>query len=205
MSRLVIIGTIFLVLVGAGAFVWYTWPRDEAPPVESEPVVETPVETTRSYTSTTLGYALTYPAAYIQSGHTYAFSDTKNIEGGFKVSVPPAMATGTNLSADSYVAVEQLPNARACTGDIFVRANVVASEQEEGGVTYSVASSSEGAAGNRYEEWVFALEGSAPCTAVRYFIHSTVLENYPAGTVTEFNREALLSEFDSIRRSLRKI
>ncbi len=205
MRRIILIGLIALFVLGAAGFVWYTWPREAPEPVIEEPIIETPIETTRSYSSPTLGYQLTYPIAYTQSDHTYEFSDTKNIEGGFKVTIPQTMATGTNLSADSYVAVEQLPNASLCTGDIYLRANVVAREVEDGGVTYSVASSTEGAAGNRYEEWVWALPDSEPCTAIRYVIHSTAIENYPAGTVQEFNREALLSEFDGIRRSLRKI
>ena len=204
MKRIIIVGFIVLFVLGAGAFVWYTWPKGEPEPI-IEPIIETPIETTRSYTSSTLGYSMTYPIAYIQSDHTYEFSETKNIEGGFKVMVSPEMATGTNLSADSYLAVEQLPNARLCTGDIFLMANVTASEVEDGGITYSVASSTQGAAGNRYEEWVFAIKDSAPCTAVRYFIHSTAIENYPAGTVVEFNSEALMAEFDGMRRSLRKI
>jgi len=29
-----------------------------------------------------------------------------------------------------------------------------------------------------------------------------VIENYPAGTVTQFDQAALLSQFDGIRRSL---
>ncbi|MDP4020800.1 MAG: hypothetical protein Q8P58_02055 [Candidatus Adlerbacteria bacterium] len=199
----IIIGVIVVVLLGAGVFVWYTWPRDEEPEVVITP--EEPIETTRTFSSQSLGYSLTYPVAYTQSDHTYEFSPTKNIEGGFKVTVPLELATGTNLSSDSYLAVEQLPNARNCTGDIFMRATVKAGEVEEGGVTYWVASSTEAAAGNRYEEWMWALDNSAPCTAVRYYIHSTAIENYPEGTVREFNREALLQEFDSIRQSLRKI
>jgi len=50
----------------------------------------------------------------------------------------------------------------------------------------------EGAAGNRYEEQVWALKDSSPCFAVRYFIHSTVVENYPEGTVIEFDKPASL-------------
>lgn len=204
MKRIIVVAVILLFVLGAGAFVWYTWPKDAEPEI-TEPIIETPIETTRNYTSSTLGYSITYPIEFTQSDHTYAFSDTKNIEGGFQLTVPAEMATGTNLSSDSYVAVEQLPNARLCTGDIFIRANVTASEVEDGGVTYSVASSTEGAAGNRYEEWIYAIKDSTPCTAVRYYIHSTAIENYPEGTVQEFNSEALLQEFDGMRRSLRKI
>ena len=57
-------------------------------------------------------------------------------------------------------------------------------------------------AGNLYTEYVYAIPGTSPCLAIRYFIHSTQLGNYPPGMVTAFNQQALLSEFDGIRRSL---
>jgi hypothetical protein len=50
---------------------------------------------------------------------------------------------------------------------------------------------------------VYALKGTKPCIAVRYFIHSTSIGNYdPNAGVREFDREALLGAFDQIRRSL---
>lgn len=203
--RVIIFLIVAVAIVGAGAFVWVTWPKDSPAPVIEEPLVQESEPTTAAYTSSVLGYSISYPNDFmLVEQHVYPFSSTKNIE-GFRVGVPVDMATGTTLSADSYVAIEQLPNARACTGDIFLRANVSARAVTEGGVNYSVASSSEAAAGNRYNEMIYALADSQPCTAVRYYIHSTVLENYPEGTVVEFNQDALISEFDQIRRSLQKI
>jgi hypothetical protein len=72
----------------------------------------------------------------------------------------------------------------------------------DGEMLYSVASSTGAAAGNRYDETVYALPGTNPCIAVRYFIHYGVIENYPAGTVRAFDEAALRSEFDAIRRTL---
>ncbi|MBP9711072.1 MAG: hypothetical protein KBD50_02335 [Candidatus Pacebacteria bacterium] len=201
--RVIIFAVVALAIVGAGAFVWITWPKDEAPVVET-PVVNEPEPTTTTIASSTMGYTMTYPLDFnAVQDHVYPFSSKKNIL-GFKVVVPADMATGTNLSADSYVSVEQLPNARLCTADIFMQANVKAATVTEAGVTYSVASSSDAGAGNRYDEMVYALKDSMPCTAVRYFIHYTNIQNYPDGAVTEFNRTALLNEFDQIRHSLQK-
>jgi len=201
--RVIIFLVVAVAIVGAGAFVWLTWPKEDAPVVET-PVVEEPTPTTGTIASSTMGYTLTYPLDFtVEENHVYPFSSTKNIL-GFRVNIPADMATGTNLSADSYVSVEQLPNARLCTGDIFMKANVKATNVTEAGVAYSIASSSEGAAGNRYDEIAYALKDSEPCTAVRYYIHTTNIQNYPEGTVTEFNRTALLNEFDQIRRSLQK-
>lgn len=203
-TRIIIFIIVAIVVLGAGVFVWMTWPTESEPVIE-EPITEEPVTTTGQYASSTMGYSITYPLDFtLVENHIYPFSSTKSIS-GFRVQVPNDMATGTNLSGDSYVAVEQLPNARLCTGDIFLKANVKAQNITEAGVAYSVASSSEAAAGNRYEEWLYALKDSKPCTGVRYFIHSTAIENYPAGTIVEFNYAALLNEFDQIRRSLTKI
>ena len=110
------------------------------------------------------------------------------------------MATGQPL-ADSGVR-STASRAKRCTGDIYLQANVVARDIIENGTEYSFASSTGAAAGNRYEEDVYALATSSPCTAVRYFIHSAAIENFPAGTVREFDRGALLTEFDKIRQSL---
>lgn len=202
--KVIIFAVVALVIIGAGAFVWVTWPKEEPAPIMNEPVNEEPTPTTDSYASSTMGYVITYPLDFILDEHyLYAFNSKKNIS-GFKVTVPITMATGTNLNADSYVSVEQLPNARACTGDIFIQANVKATNVTEVGVAYSVASSSDAGAGNRYEETVYALKDSKPCTAVRYFVHYGAIENYPTGAVQEFNRNALLTEFDQIRHSLQK-
>lgn len=199
-----VIGSVFaLVLLGVGGyFVWNTFTRVEPPPVVVEETPP-PVEVLRTYASSTLGISVKYPPEFtIDDTYAYdQFGETKLIH-GIKFGVPAAVATGTNLSLGSGVSVEWLPNARNCTGDIYVLANVPALLMSDEGVQYSVASSSEAAAGNRYEEIVYALPGSKPCTAVRYFIHSTVVENYPEGTVREFDRAALLAEFDKIRRSL---
>ena len=201
MKRLVALGFLVLFIIGAGLFVWYTWPKDENLHVEIEPVEEVPTQTTRTYTSLGLGYSLTYPFAFMQSEHTYDFSETKDIEGGFRVTISPETATGTNLGPDTYIAVEQLPNANNCTGDIYLRANVTASEVRDGSVTYSVASSTEETENGSIEEWVWALTESSPCTAIRYYISSTAADAETVG----FNRAALLREFEGIRRSLRAV
>jgi hypothetical protein len=65
-----------------------------------------------------------------------------------------------------------------------------------------VASTTGAAAGNRYEETVYAIPGTNPCVAVRYFVHYGVIENYPPGTVRQFDKQALLDQFDRIRRTL---
>lgn len=146
------------------------------------------------FSSTTLGYA-------INDSFTRVVTPKKSID-GVQFTIPVTMATGTNLSKDSYFSIEQKTDVTACDATLFLTDISGTSTVTEGGVLYSVATSSGAGAGNRYEETVYALVGTNPCIAIHYFIHYTALENYPKGTVTEFNKKAILASFDQIRKTV---
>ena len=190
----------FIIIVGGGYyFLQNAKTVSTAPPV-AEPVVPAQVATSTYATST---YFIVYPSDYaVDPLYVYTAVNPKKPISGVKFTIPTTMATGTNLSADSYMSIESLPNAKSCSGDIYVAANVKSLSFSENGVQYSVATTSGAGAGNLYEETVYAFVGSKPCMAVRYFIHSTQIANYAPGTVTEFDRSALINTFDTIRRTL---
>ena len=155
-----------------------------------------------SYATSSLGFSIRYPNGYMLD-ESYRYQELgpgKDIA-GVKFTIPATIAKGTNLASDSYVSVEEIPQARDCTASLFLE-RAAAREVTTGDTTYSVASSTGAGAGNRYEETVYAFPGTNPCLAVRYFIHYGVIENYPAGAVREFDRPALLRQFDEIRRTL---
>ncbi len=87
---------------------------------------------------------------------------------------------------------------RACSSNFAQNALA----ENDGGHTWSVATSGDAGAGNFYDETVYALAGSRPCLAIRYFIHSTNIANYDPGTIKEFDRSALVTMFDRIRSTL---
>ena len=201
MNKNYIIGgaLVFFVIV-IGAYVFMHGGTTVATHTEPVPA---PVAQPATSTYATTSFSVVYPAAFsADKSYVYDQVNPKKPIHGVKFSIPLEMATGTNLSIDSGVAIEQLPHAKKCTGDIYLHDNVRANERTDNGVTYSVASSSGAGAGNFYEETVYAITGSVPCTAVRYFIHSTNIGNYDPGTVKEFNRAALLASFDKIRQAL---
>ena len=156
---------------------------------------------TSTYATTT--FSVVYPMDYtVDAAYAYDQFGPKKLINGVKFTIPVSMATGTNLSPDTYISVESLPHAKNCTGDIYILADVKAQIIPENGVQYSVATNSGVGAGNLYEETVYAIVDSVPCTAVRYYIHSSNIDNYPPGAVREFDRTALLATFDKIRQSL---
>ena len=120
---------------------------------------------------------------------------------GSSYTIPTSVAAGTNLSTDTYVSYEE-SNTSSCDPKDFLDGNPEVSEVTDGGVTYLVGHSVGAGAGNRYDETVYVFKDYKPCNAVRYYIHYGVIENYPEGAVKEFDRAALIAEFDSIRRTL---
>ncbi len=158
------------------------------------------------YENGTEGFSIRYPNGYtVDQNYKYQELGPGKDIGGVKFTIDPSIATGTNLSSDTYLSVEEIPQATSCDAAMFLdsgsmRSNATTTTID--GTEYSVASSTGAGAGNRYEETVYALPGTNPCVAVRYFIHYGVIENYPAGAVQQFDEAALKSQFDAMRKTL---
>lgn len=197
-----IIGVIIvLVVVGGGYLAWKALSGAEAPEETPTPLPESPVTQDTQYASSTMKFSLSYPQGFTLQ-ETYAYtrvSPTKPIN-GVKFLVPTALSQGTNLAADSGVSVEELPRANSCTGDIFLKANVKA-QSVTGVVSFSVATSSDTMGTDTFEEAVFAVTGSKPCIAMRYFLHTSSATDTATSTPA-FDRAAVIAAFDSIRNSL---
>lgn len=167
----------------------------------------------RTYLDAALGFSVILPTAIspsksdslwsVDTAYEYQANGPGKAITGVKFTIPTSLAAGTNLSGDSYVSVEHLPAGAKCDAAVFMPdPNVKSETVKEGVLSYSVASSTGAAAGNRYDETVYARIDSSPCITVRYFIHYAAIQNFPEGTVREFDEAALLQEFDQIRRTL---
>ena len=156
------------------------------------------------YSDGALGFSIRYPTDYsINTSYKYqALGPGKDIS-GVKFTIPSSITTGTNLSNfDTGISVEIIPATQDCNANLFLDGNTNAQIVTDNGSDYSFASTTQGAAGNRYEEEVWTISEINSCIAIRYFIHSTNIENYPEGTVLEFDRAALINQFEKIRHSL---
>ncbi len=164
----------------------------------------------QAYENGTQGFSMRYPSGYKVTGD-YQYQEMgpgKNIS-GVSFTIPSSTASGTNLGSDMYLSVEEIPQTpeAECSAKLFLAPGgatgaLGVATTTENGVEYSVASSTGAGAGNRYEETVYAIPGTNPCIAVRYFIHYGVLENYPADTVTAFDKQGLLDQFNEMRQTL---
>ena len=201
MLKYIVIAVFALVIIVSGIWYFVSNPSSPAPvPQAAAPIA--PQAVTSTYATTT--FSVVYPVEYV-ADENYAYDQfgLAKLIHGVKFTIPGTVATGTNLSSDSYVSVETLPRAKRCSADIYINADVKSQEiVGDTGVTYSLATSSGAAAGSVYEEMVYALPSSSPCIAIRYFLHTTAMDNYEPGTVREFDRSAILAAFDKIRQSL---
>ncbi len=202
MTNKILIGVVVtaLAVVAGIFFVWKTLPTASAP--VSAPLAPQEMATS-TYATTT--FSVVYPQDFtVNDSYVYDQVNPKKPIHGVKFVIPVAMATGTNLSSlDTGVSIEQLPRAKNCTGDIYLAANVKPTTVNENGIAYSLATSSGVASGKMYDEMVYALSGSSPCTAVRYSIHTNNTSNSLPGVIQEYNRDGLLVAFDKIRQSLK--
>ena len=200
-KRTYLIFAVMVVLVATFSIV-VLWPQPSvAPIVPAELFPLSSYDNGDFYLEGTTDYSVDEHYSYS------AFGPGKEIS-GIKFIIPTTRAPGTNLSADSYLSVETIPGIeKTCSAVQFLdlQSGATAVTVNENGKTYSFASSTGAGAGNRYEEWVYALPSTSSCLAVRYFIHYGVIENYEPGTVTMFDKASLLRDFDSIRSSLRLI
>ena len=122
---------------------------------------------------------------------------------GIAVIIPDILARGTNLASDfTEVAVESIPGAN-CTPLQFLNPAEAIHKLKADGRVYSAASSSDSGAGENYDTFLFVVDGTSPCIAVRYFIHYSNVENFDPGTVKAFDRSKLLKLFDDVRATLK--
>jgi len=151
-------------------------------------------------------FSLAYPSGWIlDTHHVYdALGPGKAIRGvAFKVD--PAFAKGTNLSSDSYFALEVMPGPGPCRPDRFMDDAIdkIRSRQGHHGITWLVLDGADAGAGNVYEQTVQTAEGARPCIATRAFAHSTNIGNYDPGTVKPFDRAQFNRTIDRMRNSIR--
>ncbi len=201
---------ISILIVGVVLIGWFGWTKIKNIPHADPAVVEN--TSIPMYTNKSLGISLRVPFeigttstdVYVPNESYVYYANPQTKISGVKFTIPKSMADGTNLAHDTYISVETMPNVSDCSANLFLDGiHSTVREVSRTAQVYSVASSTGAGAGNRYEETVYALSGSNPCIAVRYFIHYGVLQNYDPGTVREFDQEALLLNFDAIRQTLK--
>lgn len=195
----VFVALLLIVFLGVAAyFLFFTAPTGTVQGTQTD--TTTDQAAWQTYQAPGGEFSIRYPPTFTVNGdYGYQGLGPGTTLSGVSFTIPATMASGTNLSRDTYIAVERGPDRAVCTGKDFLSDVQLEEKVTENGVTYTVARASGAGAGNLYEEIVYILPD---CYAIRYFIHSTNIGNYPSGSVMTFDRDGLVSLFDQIRRSV---
>ncbi len=194
---------IVLAIFGLG-FWYFNFAGTNTVPVKNE--IEIKPDTTglpQLYKNTEYNFTINLPDDFkVDENHEYVSTPIKTFP-GIKFVPPKSLSEGTNLSEDVYISFESaFASAGSCNAQNFLDSSELKGMVDFGGRTYTIAYSAGAGAGNFYEEYVYATPIADKCVAIRYFIHSTNIANYPQGAVKEYNRDELLKLFDSIRLTL---
>lgn len=146
-------------------------------------------------------FSIGYPqAASLDRQHDTVPTAKPGVHQVVAVLVPKALVEGTNLGSDSRLSVET--TLRACNAHAFIDDLQSEGSERRSGLNWSTGSSTDAGAGNFYDEKIFVARANGHCLAVRYFIHSANIGNYPEGTVRPFDRNRLMALFDRMRTSV---
>jgi hypothetical protein len=153
------------------------------------------------YVAPRQAWSIAYPpGAHVDTAYVNETTGPDHPIRGVAFRVPQRFTRGTNLGDDSALSVEHLPGIN-CKPSQFVDPAEDARVIGADGRRYRTAHSDDAGAGNRYETTIFVVDGT--CTAVRYFLHYSAIENYDPDTVKAFDRKAVLAQFDRMRASLK--
>lgn len=144
-----------------------------------------------------------FEVAGVVSGYSEAWSSNATTSGTMlaQIHVPQSYEPGTNFGdANFTVGVSGDPSAIAgCLTNSNSQAT--AAQVTMNGLPFTKLTSSDAAAGNRYETTAYHIVRDNQCYAIEYTVHYGVLENYPEGTVEAFDSEKITGALDEMAQS----
>lgn len=207
MNKNYFIGTVILALLVVLGF-WYFSPRknvvNENNNSSSTTIVKPDLnKLPQVYKSEIYKFGINLPSDFtVDENHRYESTPMRTFP-GVKFKIPLSLYDGTNLSSDSYVSVETSNDSiDSCISQVFLDSSELRGMVDINNQKYTIAYSLGAGVGNRYDETVYSTFAGGKCIGVRYYIHYSIIENYPKGKVKEFNEIELKKLFDSIRESI---
>jgi membrane-bound inhibitor of C-type lysozyme len=165
---------------------------------------------TDTFTDVSKTFSFSYPSDLSVSGdgggYTQSWMVNATTSGMIlaEVKVPQSFEAGTNFGDATFtVGTSADPSALATcltynpTGGKATTATTTVIN----GTTYTVFHSADAGAGNRYDTTSYRTSRNSQCYAIEYTIHYAVFQNFPKGSVKQFDESALQSKLDTIAQS----
>lgn len=157
---------------------------------------------TQTYRNDTYGFEFQYPDDMSFVTPKYALLQDKIVELG----IPQNQYPKTNFGDAAFSVSASYAKSKAeClsmnapeNGDGFKNAITI------NGIQFYTTTTSGAAAGNRYDGTTYrTLVGNQTCIELTETIHTSVLENYPAGTVTEVDSQSVRNRLNQVLYSFK--
>ena len=123
-----------------------------------------------------------------------------------QINVPQSYEAGTNFADAKFtVGTSADPSAVATcltynpTGGPTTKSTTATIN----GTTYTVFQSSDVGAGNHYDTTSYRTMRNSQCYVIEYTIHYATFQNFPAGTVTQFDEAGLKTKLDAVAQSFK--
>ena len=170
--------------------------------VISQPVSINDTKSTQTYSNTFFGFTITLaPGFTVDEAYLNQTLGPGREIPGVAFRVPIELTKGTNLSTDSYLAVEKLFDVD-CELSVFTENSKEDETVVAGKNTFKKATTNSAGAGNFYEDTVYVTEQGNACYAIRSVAHTTNIANYEPGTVSEYDALKLNSAFNNMVSSI---
>jgi hypothetical protein len=197
LKTLIILLLIILILVGGIYYFKYVTHKNAQTATEEN--IDQNINETMTYSNLKAGYQIDYPKSFPVSYRNEKSSVGPQVSFNF----PKSFTQGTNLAPDSVVEVEIIKGSLCAASDFLVEPDTTGDETQVTihDLNFNIATSTGAAAGNRYEQVVYAIQNLNMCYGIKLFLHTTTVANYPAGTVKEFDRAKVNEVYNNMLNS----
>ena len=163
-----------------------------------------------TFTSESKTFSFSYPSNLSvtgsNAGYTQSWMVNATTSGMIlaQINVPSSYEPGTNFGDAKFtVGTSADPSALATclTYNPTGGPKATSTTATINGTTYTVMQSSDVGAGNYYDTTSYRAERDSQCYAIEYTIHYANFQNYPKGSVKQFDEAALKSTLDGIAQS----
>jgi hypothetical protein len=166
--------------------------------------------TSDTFTDQSNTFSFSYPSGLSVTGDGGGYSQNWMVNATTsgmvlaQISVPQSYVPGTNFADAKFtVGTSADPSALATclTYNPTGGPKTAAATSTINGTTYTVLQSSDAGAGNYYDTTSYRTLRNSQCYAIEYTIHYANFQNFPKGTVTQFNEAALKTTLDGVAQS----
>lgn len=189
MKKVLLIAAILLTAMGCSRSQTITTPVDSNGSPEAK---------TQTYQNQSLGFTFKYPVELKETNFPYNNLTNKVIQVGLNKDTYPKTNFNDAAFTVSYQTAKDLAQ---CLAFVRNESGTFKNTEVINGKTFYTLSGTGAGAGNLYEDRTYRTFKDGECFELMETIHTSNIGNYPAGTVTEINKNPIWDKLDQTLKS----